>query len=100
RVARPDLPKPRSVPYPRLSWPFEISGSQYAPVAWTDIAGWNEDDHLLAYKAFRASCASITAQQRPAADAKALGTSLGEPCRATEALDISDGARARAFFEA
>jgi membrane-bound lytic murein transglycosylase A len=98
-VAHPDLPKPRSIPYPQLAWPFEISGSQYAPVAWADIAGWNEDDHLLAYKAFRASCTPISAQHSPPADPKALGVSLREPCRAAKAADISDRARAKAFFE-
>src|SRR5260370_24233070 len=49
-AARPHLPTHRAVPYPRLAWPLEISGSQYAPVAWADIAGWSEDDHLQAYK--------------------------------------------------
>src|SRR5204863_3459262 len=32
-------------------------------------------------------------------DSKALGISLRDPCRAAKALDISDGARARVFFE-
>jgi membrane-bound lytic murein transglycosylase A len=98
-VAAPDPPRPHIIPYPLLAWPFEISGSQYAPVAWADIAGWNEDDHLQAYKAFRASCAPISAQRNPPADPKALGISLREPCRAAKAADISDGAKARAFFE-
>src|SRR4051794_1822657 len=49
------------LPYPRLVWPLEISGSQYAPVAWTELAGWNEDDHLQAFNAFRASCKPIAA---------------------------------------
>ena len=99
RSARTHLPTIRRLPYPRLEWPLEISGSQYAPLAWPDIAGWREDDHLLAYKAFRASCASIAAQRNPPAESKALGTSLREPCHAAKALDITDGARARAFFE-
>lgn len=101
--------EPRHLPYPRLEWPLEISGSQYVPVAWTDIAGWSEDDHLQAYKAFRISCKPISAQRKPLADpkvfdsktlgSKALGTSLRDPCRAARAADLSDGARARAFFE-
>ncbi len=100
---------PRPLPYPRLEWPLEISGSQYAPVAWADIAGWSEDDHLQAFKAFRISCKPISAQRKPLADpkaidskaidSKALGTSLRDPCRAARAADITDGARARAFFE-
>src|SRR5258708_26727952 len=36
---RPHLPSSRPVPYPRLAWPLQISGSQYVPVAWSDIAG-------------------------------------------------------------
>jgi membrane-bound lytic murein transglycosylase A len=93
-------PRPiRAIPYPRLEWPLEISGGQYQPVAWKDIAGWSADDHLQAYKAFRVSCKSISQQRSSSADGRALGTSLREPCRAAKALDITDGARARAFFE-
>jgi membrane-bound lytic murein transglycosylase A len=93
-------PFSRMVPYPRLNWPLEISGSQYAPVAWADIPGWNDDDHLEAYKAFRTSCKSISTQPSTLpADPKALGSSLRDPCRAARAADISDAAEARAFFE-
>jgi len=92
-------PEARTIPYPRLEWPLEISGSQYMPVAWSDIAGWSQDDHLSAYKAFRTSCISIAAQSGLLSDPKALGTSLREPCRAAKALDIADSAKARAFFE-
>jgi membrane-bound lytic murein transglycosylase A len=101
RYLRSHFPEasPRHLPYPRLDWPLEISGSQYAPVAWADIPGWREDDHLQAFKAFRASCKPISAQTTPPADPKALGTSLRDPCRASRAVDISDGAMARAFFE-
>ena len=99
RPRLPDAPV-RHLPYPRLASPLEISGSQYAPVGWADIPGWSEDDQLQAYKAFRVSCKPISAQRGPPADAKALGTSLRDPCRAARATDISDGARARAFFQA
>ena len=87
------------LPYPRLVWPLEISGSQYAPVAWADIAGWSEDDHLQAYKAFRVSCRPISVQQKPPADPKALGISLRDPCHAAKAIELSDDAKARTFFE-
>ena len=97
--ARPHIPDARRIPYPRLAWPLEVSGSQYVPVAWADIAGWSGDDHLQAYKAFRVSCRPIAAQRNLPADHKALGISLRDPCRAAKALDISDGVKARAFFE-
>src|SRR5947207_15908390 len=41
----------RPLPYPNLELPLQISGSQYAPLTWSEIASWNEDDHLAAYKA-------------------------------------------------
>ncbi len=94
------LPPVRHLPYPQLELPFQINGGQYAPVAWTEIAGWSEDDHLAAYKAFRTSCKPIAAQQKPPADPKALGTSLRDPCRIARGLELSDGVKARAFFEA
>jgi peptidoglycan lytic transglycosylase A len=97
--ARPHVPVVRAIPYPLLDWPLEISGSQYLPVAWADIVGWRDDDHLAAYKAFRVSCKPIAAQRTPPADPKALGTSLRDPCRAARAVEISDGPKAKAFFE-
>jgi membrane-bound lytic murein transglycosylase A len=99
RATHPAQPAQRQLPYPRLEWPPEISGGQYAPAAWVDITGWREDDHLQAYKAFRLSCRAISAQRNPPADPKALGTSLRDPCRAAKAADISDGDKAKAFFE-
>src|SRR3954447_4059868 len=99
----------RHLPYPRLAFPVEISGSQYIPLKWTDIPGWIDDDHLAAYQAFRSSCKPIAAQHAlPARSSssninapgfKPLGISLREPCRAARAAEMSDEARARAFFE-
>src|SRR5713226_6967839 len=61
-VARPAPEHLRHLPYPRLVLPLQISGSQYEPLAWTDVAGWGDDDHLAAYNTFRASCMPIAAQ--------------------------------------
>jgi membrane-bound lytic murein transglycosylase A len=94
----------RSLPYPLLDMPIEINGSQYAPLAWSDVPGWSDDDQLAAFQTFRASCKSIAAQhdtppEPKALETKALGASLREPCRAARAADITDGANARSFFE-
>ena len=94
------LPVQRSVPYPNLPLPLEINGSQYIPLAWADIPGWNEDDHLAAYSAFRTSCKPIAAQNTPPGDPKALGVSLRDACQVARAENISDAAKAKAFFEA
>ena len=79
--------------------PLQITGAQYAPVAWSDITGWNEDDHLAAYKTFRDSCKPIAAQTKPPSEPKALGSSLRDPCRIARGLELSDGTKAKAFFE-
>jgi membrane-bound lytic murein transglycosylase A len=81
-------------------WPLEVAGGQYMPVAWADIAGWKDDDHLEAFRTFRRSCRAVTTGQLPAAAGqKALGTSLREPCRAAKGVANPDDAKARAFFE-
>jgi membrane-bound lytic murein transglycosylase A len=97
----------RSVPYPVVALPLQINGGQYLPLAWADIPGWYDDDQLAAYRTFRASCGPIAAEHNlpsdpkadAKADAKALGISLRDPCRAARAVEISDGAKARSFFE-
>ncbi|HEY2248843.1 MAG TPA: MltA domain-containing protein, partial [Bradyrhizobium sp.] len=91
----------RAIPYPQLELPLAINGSQYLPVAWSDIPGWSEDDHLAAFQTFRASCKPIAAQDAAALppDSRALGASLRDPCRAARSTEISDGSKARAFFE-
>lgn len=88
----------RALPYPQLPLPFEIPGAQYLPLAWADVKGWGDDDHLAAYKTFRASCKTINAQAG-AAEPKALGGALSEPCKLAKSLELSDDAKAKAFFE-
>ncbi len=96
----PELPAAplRALPYPQLPLPFEIPGAQYLPLAWTDVKGWSDDDHLAAYRTFRASCRSINTQTG-ATEPKALGASLSEPCRAAKSLELTDDAKAKTFFE-
>src|ERR1700742_1029009 len=99
RSTHSQAPAPRVLPYPTLEWPIVVNGAQYAPLGWGDIPGWATDDHVQAYKAFRVSCAPIALQKNPPEDSKALGVSLREPCRAAKTNEITDDAKARAFFE-
>ncbi|WP_414645884.1 murein transglycosylase A [Bradyrhizobium sp. 26S5] len=87
------------IPYPNLELPLQVSGSQYEPLAWANVSGWSDDDHLAAYKAFRTSCKPIAAQQGAPADSKALGSSLRDPCRIAKGLELGDGVKAKEFFE-
>jgi membrane-bound lytic murein transglycosylase A len=99
--ARQPAVAPRALPYPQLELPLAINGSQYLPLAWSDIPGWSEDDHLAAFQTFRASCKPIAVQDAAAMppDSRPLGASLRDPCRVARSTEISDGAGARAFFE-
>ena len=56
---------------------------------WAEIPGWQNDDPLVAFEAFRASCARI--ESRP------LWTAT---CTAARAVDVTTAAAARAWFEA
>jgi membrane-bound lytic murein transglycosylase A len=97
--SRPPAPAPRQLPYPQLELPLQIIGGQYVPLAWSDISGWSDDDHLAAYNAFRVSCKPIAAQTGVPSDSKALGTSLRDPCRIAKGLDLTNSAAAKTFFE-
>ena len=99
RPPPPPVVHSRTLPYPRLEFPLEIAGSQYVPLAFADIPGWGQDDHLAAFKTFRESCKPIAAQSLQVQDARALGASLRDPCRAARALDNADSAKAKSFFE-
>ncbi|RTL54143.1 MAG: lytic transglycosylase [Bradyrhizobiaceae bacterium] len=87
-------PRPESI-----LWPLEIPGSQYAPLSWSDVTGWSDDDLLAAFKTFRVSCAPVAAQSGPPPDDKFLGNALREPCKAARGAQITNGDAARVFFE-
>lgn len=87
------------IPYPDLELPLQVSGSQYEPLTWGNVPGWKDDDQLSAYKAFRTSCKPIAAQRGAPPDAKALGSSLRDPCRIARGLELADAGKAKDFFE-
>ncbi|MBX9591715.1 MAG: MltA domain-containing protein [Hyphomonadaceae bacterium] len=79
-------------------------GSLYQPVAFADLPGWAQDDHLAAFKAFLKSCERVTANAREKAAAdkgpapsSALVAACSEASRVAGQIKSSDGARA--FFE-
>src|SRR4051812_11679379 len=44
--------------------PLKLVDSQLEPVEWTDLTGWNDDDHLAAFAAYQASCQVLRKTQR------------------------------------
>jgi membrane-bound lytic murein transglycosylase A len=75
-------------------------GSQYQPVAWTDLDGWADDDHRAAFAAFLTSCRAKSAKQRRANDTIAsIAVALRGICVRAQAAAPLDEAAARRFFE-
>lgn len=93
RSAHKHRPKPAPV------WPISFPDTQYQPVQWSAIAGWDDDDQRAAFAAFQKSCRSVLAPRPATGSAKPLGDSLVIPCRAARHHHITDAAQARAFFE-
>ena len=87
------------MPYPQLDLPLEIPGSQYLPLAWSDVTGWSDDDHLAAYKTFRASCQPIAAQTGRQPSPRRWAPRCATPAAPPNALELADDAKAKAFFE-
>jgi membrane-bound lytic murein transglycosylase A len=74
----------------------------FEPVTFADLPGWETDDHLAAFKAFRVSCPRLKAAARAGnrAGAIALPPALLAICDAAAALpEPVTRAAARTFFE-
>ena len=80
--------------------PSERGNAALAPIAFADLAGWDDDDHAAAWPVFRRSCEAIANELVPLRPALPASADLRRVCRAAAALpsDLSAGA-ARAFFE-
>ncbi|MFT3732613.1 MAG: MltA domain-containing protein [Hyphomicrobium sp.] len=80
------------------------SAVTFEPVAFSDLPGWNEDDHLAAWKAFLASCKPIlrAAAAKPdnAGSPQALVDICGRAVTMAKSKSIRTRNEARQFFEA
>ncbi|NJO34315.1 MAG: transglycosylase [Rhodospirillales bacterium] len=79
-------------------------GSSYQPVAFADLPGWAQDDHLAAFKTFLKSCERLTKSAREnaagdkgAAPPSALLAACGEAIQLAGEIKSRDSARG--FFE-
>jgi membrane-bound lytic murein transglycosylase A len=89
------LPPPRPAP----PGPLIFSDSQIEPLGWSDVDGWDSDDHRAAFAAFRTSCRPIARVSRPNGETREMYAALHEICRRALATGPLDAAAARAFFE-
>lgn len=77
-----------------------FAGSQYQPVAWSDLDGWADDDHRAAFAAFLASCRAKPGKPQSVNDTIAtIAAALRNVCARARAAGPSDEAGARRFFE-
>lgn len=79
--------------------------AQYQPVAFANLPGWNQDDHLAAFKAFLKSCERVVlnGRERTAGNGKVQSASAALAVACAEGLksaaEITSKETARAFFE-
>ncbi len=80
--------------------PIKFPDTQYEPVAWSEIDGWEGDDHAAAFSTFLASCRTLlAARQRPGRELTAIPAALKDICERGQAAIPLDEHGARKFFE-
>ena len=63
---------------------LKISNSQMEPIAWPELVGWADDDHLAGFKTFMESCKAILPRKNPGREAGPMFTALQQVCRTRE----------------
>jgi membrane-bound lytic murein transglycosylase A len=77
----------------------KIPNSQLEPLAWSDLGGWADDDHMAAFKTFMDSCKAILPRTSPGREAGPMFSALQQVCRRARNYSASDNEKARGFFE-
>jgi membrane-bound lytic murein transglycosylase A len=88
--------------------PIRFPDTQYEPVDWDNLEGWDNDDHEAAFAAYLSSCRALTAKQRSTRAAgrpnqspqlTGIAAALRDVCeRAQAAIPLNDEG-AKKFFE-
>jgi membrane-bound lytic murein transglycosylase A len=79
--------------------PIVFPDTQYQPVEWSDLEGWDSDDHAVAFAAYLASCRTLNGKQRPGRELPAIPAALRDICERARAAIPLDEDGARTFFE-
>lgn len=91
-----------------LPWILTMPASAESPLegkarlealSFSDLAGWPDDDHGEAFRAFLRSCRALEAQAAELRPAKTLDPDLLTVCRDALTAPALSGAEARGFFE-
>jgi membrane-bound lytic murein transglycosylase A len=78
--------------------PLKLADTQLEPVKWTELAGWNADDHLAAFAAYQRSCQALYKRRRTDGHGPIYGA-LWNVCSKAVGLRARDLVTARNFFE-
>lgn len=77
--------------------------SRYVPADFAELAGWEDDDHLAAFEAFRRSCPAVLARaRRTTASVRGpldVSAELASACEVALAMKEPSRREARDFFE-
>jgi membrane-bound lytic murein transglycosylase A len=79
--------------------PIKFPDTQYEPVDWTDLDGWDSDDHAAAFATFLASCRTLDIKQRHGRDLQPIPGALKDVCDRAQAAIPLDEDGAKKFFE-
>jgi len=78
---------------------MKLSNAQVEPVNFASLAGWNDDDHAVAFDAFLKSCSAILQGTKAMRAARPVYGALFKVCEHAKAAGSLDPEQARAFFE-
>ncbi len=91
----------RAMPDKDIAVP-SVPGAQLVPLSFHDLRGWQDDDHVAAFRVFRASCPAVSARAADpqVASSAILRKGLISACKGASALGANPGSQAaRRFFE-
>ena len=78
---------------------MKLRNAQLTPLAFTALAGWQDDDQAEAFTAFLTSCGAILNGSKAMRTARPVFGALFKVCERAKAAGPLDRAQARAFFE-
>src|SRR5262249_21702744 len=78
--------------------PLRNTDTQLEPLRWSDLDGWDSDDHIASFAAFLASCRPFLNTSSPQ-DSRPVYGGLWQECRRAAQLRPASSAEAQAFFE-
>jgi membrane-bound lytic murein transglycosylase A len=79
--------------------PIKFPNTQYEPVDWTELQGWDGDDHAAAFATFLASCRTLDVKQRHGRDSTPIPAALRDICERAHGAIPLDEDGAKKFFE-